>query len=237
MPRKHPNTERWGGPGASHEDATKPMPPQGLDHPEGEVSTSPRVSQVSGGGGERDEKHSHQDKLRSAKSHATDSPSPTSTRAWRQNRSRRDRARDLEEAQPDESGAADGPADGGDADEGAFLIQINTADWKGVSASLERQVEAQVHSALRPFADRITRVEVYIAEEASGPTNPQVLSCSIEARLAGRRPLTAGASGPLDAAIQAAAKKLRRNMQARLSRDAKAKKGADTIRREAPGYG
>jgi hypothetical protein len=26
MPQKHPNTKRWGGPGASHEDRTKPMP-------------------------------------------------------------------------------------------------------------------------------------------------------------------------------------------------------------------
>ena len=26
MPDKHPNTERWGGPGASHEDRTEPRP-------------------------------------------------------------------------------------------------------------------------------------------------------------------------------------------------------------------
>ena len=28
MPDKHPDTARWGGPGASHEDATKPQPPK-----------------------------------------------------------------------------------------------------------------------------------------------------------------------------------------------------------------
>lgn len=96
MSKKHPNTRRWGGPGASHEDATKPMPPEGSPLPVGAVSTSPRVSRISGGGGERDEKHSHADDLRSTKSHAVDGPSPTSTRAYRQNRSRRDRARDAE---------------------------------------------------------------------------------------------------------------------------------------------
>lgn len=94
MPQKHPNTHRWGGPGASHEDASKPMPEPPPAHPEGAVSTNPRVSQRSGGGGERDEKHSHVDPMRSSKSHATDGPSPTSTRAWRENRSRRSRARD-----------------------------------------------------------------------------------------------------------------------------------------------
>ena len=26
MPQKHPNTHRWGGPGASHEDRTEPEP-------------------------------------------------------------------------------------------------------------------------------------------------------------------------------------------------------------------
>jgi hypothetical protein len=94
MPQKHPNTRRWGGPGASHEDATKPIPEPPPAHPDGAVSTSPRVSQRSGGGGERDEKHSHVDTMRSSRSHATDGPSPTSTRAWRENRSRRSRTRD-----------------------------------------------------------------------------------------------------------------------------------------------
>ncbi len=97
MPEKHPNTHRWGGPGASHEDATKPMPEPGPAHPEGAKSTNPRVSQRSGGGGERDEKHSHVDPMRSSKSHATDGPSPTSSREWRENRSRSDRASDATE--------------------------------------------------------------------------------------------------------------------------------------------
>ena len=55
MPDKHPNTERWGGPGASHEDRSKPQPPK-----EAQTGpTNPRQSQVSGGGGERDDKHVH----------------------------------------------------------------------------------------------------------------------------------------------------------------------------------
>ncbi len=75
MPKKHPNTVRWGGPGASHEDTTKPIPEPDPAHPDGAFGTSPRVSTRSGGGGEPDEKHSHVDPMRSSKSHATDGAS------------------------------------------------------------------------------------------------------------------------------------------------------------------
>jgi hypothetical protein len=58
MPRKHPNTERWGGPGASHEDRTKPMPPKVDPRAPGAPSNTP-ISQVTGGGGERHPQHGH----------------------------------------------------------------------------------------------------------------------------------------------------------------------------------
>lgn len=60
MPDKHENTERWGGPGASHEDRSKPQPEKpprdgrGPDEP-----TNTQFSGVSGGGGERDRHHAH----------------------------------------------------------------------------------------------------------------------------------------------------------------------------------
>ena len=55
MPDKHPNTNRWGGPGASHEDRTKPQPPE----PVQTGPTNEPHSQVSTGGGERDINHTH----------------------------------------------------------------------------------------------------------------------------------------------------------------------------------
>ncbi len=61
MPDKHPNTKRWGGPGASHEDASKPMPEKHDPRPDG-TPTNDRKSHVSGGGGERDIHHSHDPK-------------------------------------------------------------------------------------------------------------------------------------------------------------------------------
>ena len=135
MPAKHPNTIRWGGPGASHEDATKPIPEPDLAHPDA-VSTNPRVSMRSGGGGERDEKHSHVEPMRSSKSHATDGASPSETsRAFRQNRSRRDRSADARAADDTDEGtrARDAKAgdDGGEQDDEAAASDETDAD--GVS--------------------------------------------------------------------------------------------------------
>jgi hypothetical protein len=64
MSKKHPDTDRFGGPGSSHQDrvrgedehaygANKPMP--------GEPTNGPR-SKISGGGGERDIHHTHEER-------------------------------------------------------------------------------------------------------------------------------------------------------------------------------
>lgn len=84
MPEKHSDTVRWGGPGASHEDRSKPVPDKNDPRPDG-TSTNPPTSMVSGGGGERDEKHSHDDEMRSSKSHGSSGPSPTSGREQKPN--------------------------------------------------------------------------------------------------------------------------------------------------------
>jgi hypothetical protein len=58
MPEKHPNTDRWGGPGASHENRNRPKPDPLVKDPDAPDHLSPR-SQVSGGGGERDVHKGH----------------------------------------------------------------------------------------------------------------------------------------------------------------------------------
>jgi len=58
MAQKHPNTRRWGGPGASHENRDKPEPVRGDPREPGEPTSTP-FSHVSGGGGERDRHHGH----------------------------------------------------------------------------------------------------------------------------------------------------------------------------------
>lgn len=64
-PPERPDLKRWGGPGASHEDRTE-EPPEWSD-PRAGGPTNTSTSRVSGGGGERDIKHSHDDEHRSSK--------------------------------------------------------------------------------------------------------------------------------------------------------------------------
>lgn len=59
---KQSNTDRWGGPGASREDRTKPHTAK-KGH-EARTDTEVRFSQVSGGGGERDRHHGHSAKAK-----------------------------------------------------------------------------------------------------------------------------------------------------------------------------
>ena len=65
MPDKHPNTERWGGPCASHEDASKPKPEPDHAQRDSERPTNDKKSNVSSGGGERDVHHTHDPALKS----------------------------------------------------------------------------------------------------------------------------------------------------------------------------
>jgi hypothetical protein len=63
MATKPSNTDRWGGPGASHEDASKPRPPKTPRGGRGaEEPTNTPFSGVSGGGGERDRHHARDTK-------------------------------------------------------------------------------------------------------------------------------------------------------------------------------
>jgi hypothetical protein len=56
MPEKHKATERWGGPGASHEDRNEPKPEKKPGAPD-QPDRASNQSSVSGGGGERDKHH------------------------------------------------------------------------------------------------------------------------------------------------------------------------------------
>ena len=238
MPEKHPNTARWGGPGASHEDATKPMPEPPPARPEGPEVSNPRVSQVSGGGGEPDEKHSHVDGMRSSKSHATDSPSPTSTRDWRPNRSRRDIARERQE----EAAAQEQPTFGrDDADELAdpagppgsergVQVLVNTDNNLPGAESVAAQVEQAVRKALRRFEAQITHVEVFLADENASKSGPGDKRCSIEARPRGASPVAATDRGAsIDEAVSAAAGKLVRVLDKELGKR-RDHKGGESIR-------
>ncbi|WP_398466560.1 hypothetical protein [Tardiphaga sp.] len=60
MPNKHPDAERFGGPGSSQQDRKHPEKADlRKGGPAAGSPTGGRKSKVSGGGGERDAHHSH----------------------------------------------------------------------------------------------------------------------------------------------------------------------------------
>lgn len=229
MPEKHPNTHRWGGPGASHEDATKPMPEPGRPRPDGAVGENPRVSQVSGGGGEPDEKHSHVDGLRSSKSHATDSPSPTSTRAWRQNRSRNDREADVQDPATEDQRRASPESAIWEADAADLEIAINTDANISGRDEVAGPIANRVEEALARFSPQLTRVEVYLSDRNGTKTGGK--RCSLEARPKGLAPLAVShEAGTVQDAVVGALDKIVRRLESEFGRRSN-RKGGETVRR------
>jgi hypothetical protein len=235
MPEKHPNTIRWGGPGASHEDATKPIPEPDPAHPEGAVSTNPRVSTRSGGGGERDEKHSAVEHKRSSKSHATDGASPSELdRAHRANRSRRDRAADAREAASGDEADTDAEdqddEEGGDEAGEALPVLLNTDSSVKGDERLGARVEQLVQARLRRFTSRLTRVEAFVTDANRGGAGAADIRCALEARPRGGKPVAADHSAATaEKAVRGAAGKLARLLDTQFGRRDDVK-GAPTVR-------
>lgn len=188
MPKKHPNTVRWGGPGASHEDRSKPIPEAPPAHPLGATSTNPRVSRVSGGGGERDEKHSHVNSMRSSKSHSTKSASPTNPEDWRQNRSRRDRQAEAEvrQALGGEPRTFEGEAlhdhyssESPDAGDGT-PIRVHYEGEAPAPAVVAGEAERLVRRAIARFDGQFSEIVIYLSDAARMGT-PGMKRCTIQA--------------------------------------------------------
>lgn len=64
---EHPQTERIGGPGASHENRQEPEKSRAA-RPRPEESKSDKRTGISGGGGERDSHHTHDPGLKGGRS-------------------------------------------------------------------------------------------------------------------------------------------------------------------------
>jgi hypothetical protein len=88
-------------------------------------------------------------------------------------------------------------------------ILVNTDHSVVGSDELTARVKADVAAALDRFADRLTRVEVHLNDEASGRAGPRDKRCMIEARLRGHPPVAATATAEaLDLALKAASEKI-----------------------------
>lgn len=88
-------------------------------------------------------------------------------------------------------------------------IQINSDNSTAVSEAAVEGMTAQLETALAArFEDRLTRVEVYLAEETAPHASERMIKCTIEARPRGQQPLEVCARAvDVEAALHAATHK------------------------------
>jgi len=89
-------------------------------------------------------------------------------------------------------------------------ILVNTGRHVGGGEALESRIRPTIEAALARFVDRVTRVEVHIDDEnSSAKAGDNDKRCTIEARLAGLKPLSATHQAPsISLAVDGAAEKL-----------------------------
>ncbi len=100
-----------------------------------------------------------------------------------------------------------------------MLVQVHTDNHIHGSAELSARVEDDVRATLERFADQITRVEVHL-NDVNGPKGgSDDLRCQIEARLAGRQPVSVTEKADtLDAALAGALETLERMLDRTLDK-------------------
>ena len=88
-------------------------------------------------------------------------------------------------------------------------VQVHTDNHITGREALVERVESEVETSLSRFADRITRVEVFLGDENGPKHGANDKRCLMEARVSGRQPIAVTChADTLDAAIEGAAEKL-----------------------------
>jgi hypothetical protein len=94
-----------------------------------------------------------------------------------------------------------------------MIVQVNTDNQIDGHDRLIRAVEAEVSSALARFSPQITRIEIHIGDVNAQKGGSGDKRCSVEARLAGRKPEAVNHSaGSEMEACREALKKLQRRL-------------------------
>lgn len=100
-----------------------------------------------------------------------------------------------------------------------MLIKVNTDSNIEGSDALTAQVSSQVESALSLISADITRVEVHLSDENAGKGGADDKRCEMEARLAGRQPITVThKAATLEDAVEGAADALSRLIESTLGK-------------------
>jgi ribosome-associated translation inhibitor RaiA len=109
-------------------------------------------------------------------------------------------------------------------------VQVHTDDHIQGGESLAQWVQDEATSRLARFRDSITRLEVFLTDLDAGKSGANDKRCRVEARVAGRQPVTVTAdSSKMAAAFIDSVEKLIRALDADLGR-VKDRHGRDTIR-------
>lgn len=109
-------------------------------------------------------------------------------------------------------------------------VQVHTDNKIQGGESLAHWIQEEATTRLDRFRDVITRVEVFLSDVDAGKSGANDKRCRLEARVAGRSPVTVTADADkMAAAFTDAIDKLTRVLDTELGR-AKDRNGRDTIR-------
>lgn len=109
-------------------------------------------------------------------------------------------------------------------------VQVHTDDHIHGGESLTQWVQDEATNRLARFRDNITRLEVFLSDLDAGKSGANDKRCRVEARVAGRQPVTVTAdASKMAAAFIDSVEKLIRVLDADLGR-VKDRHGRDTIR-------
>lgn len=109
-------------------------------------------------------------------------------------------------------------------------VQVHADKQIQGGESLLQWVQQESGTRLARFREQVTRVEVFLSDEDAGKSGTNDKRCRMEARPAGRQPVTVTADADkLADAVTGAIDKLMRALDADLGRS-KDKNGRDTIR-------
>lgn len=98
-------------------------------------------------------------------------------------------------------------------------VQLHTDNSLELRDGLAQEVEATVRTALRRWAERVTRVEVHLNDLNSHKGGAADKRCLMEARLGGLQPVAvSNRARTLEEAISGAADKLTRSLESTLGR-------------------
>lgn len=111
-------------------------------------------------------------------------------------------------------------------------VQVNTDDHVVGREDMERELEAQMRTALHRFAEQVTRVEMHLSDVKASKPGDDHKRCLIEARVAARQPVAVShLAGTMREAVAGATDKLKRALDSSLGKLRHAK-GGETIRGE-----